>query len=127
MEQLSEIRSWFCILCLWIAAFHLIAAMLRRDVFEFVILYPWNKAMATLYPHEHISPSIQRYTANFQGTWKKVTDVRNKLLGSQEAPDTIEHVFQHLGYDADGIMSDFGEEDITWLNNFDWGSCEIGC
>lgn len=123
---IGRLPWWFRIFYLWIATLHLIAAMLRPDVFKPMILDHWNKAMATLYAHEHISPSIQRCTANFRGMWQKVTDIRNKLAGDQDVPDTNQLFFQHLGFDAGGMMSDFGVDDMTWLNNVDWDSGEIG-
>ena len=125
-ETIGLLPWWYRVFYLHIASQHLIAAMLRPDVFAPTATESWNKAMSALRALEHLSPSVQRCIASFQAMWQKVVAIRSSNFsgGSRgSAPEaasdaSYQHVFQHLGFDTDFL--DFGVENMAWLGDVDW-------
>ena len=115
---------WYRIFYLYVASQHLIAAMLRPDVFAPVVLESWSKAMAALCAHEHLSPSVQQCISTFQTMWQKVTGmpypVGDQAVPPPEGPSNacFQDVFQHLGLETEFPL--FGMENMAWLGNVDW-------
>ena len=114
---------WYRIFYLYVASQHLIAAMLRPDVFAPMVLESWSKAMSALCAHEHLSSSVQRCISTFRTMWQKVTDIH--YPGSDQAlppegPSNawFQDIFQHLGFEAENSL--FSTENIAWLGNVDW-------
>ena len=78
----------------------------------------WDKAIATLCAHEHLSPSIQRCITSFRSTWQKVTDIQNPPI-DQAAPDNFRDVFQNLGFEFED-QTNFDMGDMNSLVGLDW-------
>ncbi|PYH89968.1 hypothetical protein BO71DRAFT_296584, partial [Aspergillus ellipticus CBS 707.79] len=114
---------WYRIFYLYIAVQHLIAAMLRPDLFPDVAHDPWHTAIAALAAHEPPSLSVQRCVVSFRGMRQKVMDIHAARAGlplSAEigSPGAVQDLFQHLGFDAE--FSLFGLEGTEWLNDWEW-------
>ena len=118
---LGVVPWWYRVFYLSIASQHLIAAMLRPDVFRPAVVDHWNKAMEALCAHEHLSPCVSRCISSFRAMWQKVDDIHRPAGdGDQAAPDVFQDIIQHLGFEADDPMFNFGMEDMNWLGPFDW-------
>jgi hypothetical protein len=115
---------WYRVFYLYVASQHLIAAMLRPDVFAPVVLESWCKAHSALCAHEHLSSAVKQCISTFQKMWQKVTDIH--YPGGAQAPpppegpsDTcFQDFFQHLGFEAENPL--FGMDSTAWLDNVDW-------
>ncbi|KAL5044578.1 fungal-specific transcription factor domain-containing protein [Aspergillus fruticulosus] len=99
---------WHRFFYLYITMQHLIAAMLRPDIFGDTVPSLWEKSIALLAAHEHLSVSVRRCLASFQGMWQKVTDIQSfsraySSTQNQALPDLEDaefwDLFQHLGFD----------------------------
>lgn len=102
---------------------HLIAAMLRPDLFGTVVPESWNTAVSVLSAHERLSPSVRRCLNKLQMMWQTVIDIQSPP--THEAPPSsvdyntgLRDVFGYLGFDAQ--MPLFGLDDPAWLDNVDW-------
>lgn len=106
---IGDLPWWYRTFYVYIETQHLIAAMLRPDVFAAAALESWNKAISALYAHEHLSSSAKRRISSFQKMWQKVTDI-NKAGEDQVPPPKapsngdFQDIFQHLGFDADILL-----------------------
>ncbi|KAB8222728.1 hypothetical protein BDV33DRAFT_201157 [Aspergillus novoparasiticus] len=111
---------WYRIFFLYIAMQHLIAAMLRPDVFATVVLESWNTAVSVLGAHEHLSPSVGKCLNKLRLMWGKVNDIQAPM--SHEVLSDCDmgwrDVFQYLGFDAE--MPLFGMDDSAWLGDINW-------
>ena len=116
---------WYRVFYTYVASQHLIAAMLRPDVFASVVTESWSKATTIFSALEHLSPSVQRCVANFQTMWQKVNGIHSSysLGAGQVSPpegpsdSCYQDVFQHLGFDEFPVS---GLENVAWLGNNDW-------
>ncbi|KAL6232753.1 fungal-specific transcription factor domain-containing protein [Aspergillus navahoensis] len=99
---------WHRVFYLYITMQHLIAAMLRPDIFGDTVPCLWDRSIALLAAHEHLSVSVRRCLASFQGMWQKVIDIQafSRAYSStqnQGVPDLEDaqfwDVFHHLGFD----------------------------
>ena len=122
-EGIGILPWWYRVYYLIIASQHLIASMLRPEIFASLAVEFWSKAMSALCAHEHLSPSVKRCIAAFQKTWQKVTDLGH--LGSDQClpPAGIstawfQDVFQHIGFEAENPF--LGIESPAWLDDFEW-------
>ena len=114
---------WYRFFYLHLASQHLIAAMMRSDVFQHMAKDYWEQAMSTLCAYEHLSPSITGCISSFRTMWQKLIDMQGPL-NTQLAPETFHDVFQNLGFEADADqLLNFSMEDTGWaagMFNFDW-------
>ena len=115
---------WYQVFYLWIATHHLIAAMLRPEVFESEGSSYWDKAIETLSHFKHLTPFVPRGIATLRNMWQKVLDI-HKVPDTQPASDSFSDVSQHLGFGVHDIMGNIGVEDLGWLSNFDMDASEI--
>lgn len=117
---------WYRVFYLWIATLHVIAAMLRPEVFESVVSHHWEKAMSLLTAHENICQFLPQMILNFRGMWEKAMEIRN--LPDNQAPpsNAFQDVFQHMGLETPNLMYNFGADDMSWLGNFEWDGPELG-
>ncbi|KEF57497.1 uncharacterized protein A1O9_05414 [Exophiala aquamarina CBS 119918] len=117
---------WYRVFYLWIATLHIIAAMMRPEIFESVVSGHWEKAISLLTAHEHLCQFLPETVVNFRSMWEKVMRIRN--LPDNEVPpaEAFQDVFQHMGLEAPNLMYNFGTEDMTWLGNFEWDDPGIG-
>ncbi|KAL5335751.1 hypothetical protein BJX70DRAFT_401305 [Aspergillus crustosus] len=76
-EQAIPVPWWHRIFYLYIALQHLIAAILRPDIFGDTAPDLWEKGIALLTVHTHLSVSVQKYLESFAGMWRKVLDIRD--------------------------------------------------
>ncbi|KAE8324632.1 putative fungal-specific transcription factor domain protein [Aspergillus sergii] len=119
-DNTGLIPWWYRIFFLYIAMQHLIAAMLRPDVFATVVLESWNTAVSVLGAHEHLSPSVGKCLNKLRLMWGKVSDIQAPM--SHEVLSDCDmgwrDVFQYLGFDIE--MPLFGMSDSEWLGDIDW-------
>lgn len=99
---------------------HLIAAMLRPDVFATVVVESWNTAVSALSAHEHLSLSVGRCLNKLRLMWGKVGDIQASISHEVLADCDMgwRDVFQYLGFEAE--MSLFGMDDSVGLGDIDW-------
>lgn len=117
---------WYRVFYLWIATLHVIAAMLRPEVFESVVSNHWEKAISLLTAHEHFGQFLPETILSFRSMWEKVMEIRNPPDNQVPPADAFQDVFQHMGLEAPNLIYNFGVEDITWLGNFEWDAPELG-
>ena len=110
---------WWRVFYLWIATLHLIAAMLRQDVFESDVSEHWTKALSTLCAHDHLSSFVPLCVAGLQDMRQKVSEIHQRPRG-QLAPDSYQDMFQQLGFETDHTMFNINMDDLSWLGNLDW-------
>jgi hypothetical protein len=110
---------WWRIFYLWIASLHLIAAMLRQDVFGPDVSEHWAKALSTLSAHEHLSAFVPPCMAGFRDMRQKVSDI-HQHPPDQIVPDSYQDMFQQLGFETDNPMLNINMDDFAWLGNLDW-------
>ncbi|KAL1876188.1 hypothetical protein VTK73DRAFT_9626 [Phialemonium thermophilum] len=119
------IRWWHRIFYIYAASQHLIAAMLRPDLFGSAPAEALGGAVALLQKHEHLSPCVGRCVKSFQTQAQKVKSI---FGGPAQATTSVPEVeprpalagfqgftFQDLGFEADNWL--FGMEDMSWLEN----------
>jgi hypothetical protein len=112
---------WYRLFYLWIATLHLIAARLRPEIFEAVVLDHWNKAVALLGAHAHLSPFVPQCIATFKDMWQKVADIHSsKQPSDQFAPEDFHDLFQQVGFDVNDVMLNGAMDDMGWLGNLEW-------
>ncbi|EAW19369.1 transcription factor domain-containing protein [Aspergillus fischeri NRRL 181] len=122
-DKTGLIPWWYRIFYLYIAMQHLIAAMLRPDLFGTVVPDSWNTAASVFSAHEHLSLSVRRCLNKLQMMWQRVIDIHSPP--THEAPPSsmddntgLQDVFGYLGFDAQ--MAPFGLDDSAWLDSVDW-------
>ncbi|KAH1550364.1 hypothetical protein KXX57_009540 [Aspergillus fumigatus] len=122
-DKTGLIPWWYRVFYIYIAMQHLIAAMLRPDLFGTVVPESWNTAVSVLSAHERLSPSVRRCLNKLQMMWQTVIDIQSPP--THEAPPSsvdyntgLRDVFGYLGFDAQ--MPLFGLDDPAWLDNVDW-------
>ncbi|GIJ89473.1 hypothetical protein Asppvi_008415 [Aspergillus pseudoviridinutans] len=122
-DMTGLIPWWYRIFYLRIAMLHLVAAMLRSDVFGTVASESWNTAVSVFGSHEHLSLSVRRCLNKLQMMWQRVIDIHYPP-GNEAPPSRVDYhtglqdVFEYLGFDAHIPL--FGLEDPAWLDNVDW-------
>lgn len=114
---------WIRIFYFYIAIQHLIASMLRPDIFASTVPEAWGTAMAALGAHEPLSQSVTRCMASFRSMWQKVIDINCQETLGQCPPPKVENqvfqdIFEHLGFDID--LPTFDLDNAAWLGNMDW-------
>ncbi|KAF7619593.1 hypothetical protein AFLA_001218 [Aspergillus flavus NRRL3357] len=111
---------WYRVFFLYIAMQHLIAAMLRPDVFATVVVESWNTAVSVLSAHEHLSLSVGRCLNKLRLMWGKVGDIQASMSHVVLADCDMgwRDVFQYLGFEAE--MSLFGMDDSVGVGDIDW-------
>ncbi|PIG81167.1 C6 transcription factor [Aspergillus arachidicola] len=119
-DNTGLIPWWYRVFFLYIAMQHLIAAMLRPDVFAKVVLESWNTAVSVLSAHEHLSPSVGKCLNKLRLMWGKVNDIQAPVTHEvlSDCDMGWRDVFQYLGFDAE--MSLFGMDDSVWLGDINW-------
>ncbi|KAJ5323217.1 hypothetical protein N7476_001817 [Penicillium atrosanguineum] len=127
---------WFRIFYLHVASQHLIAAMLRADLFASLVTESWSSAMTALRAHEHISPSVQRCIAAFERMWSKVMKIQTGLsdgtIGQELQSATLGIGPETDHIDVDEFMQDilrgfesnvesplFALDDVNWFESLD--------
>ncbi|KAJ5119691.1 hypothetical protein N7448_010360 [Penicillium atrosanguineum] len=110
---------WIRIFYFYIAIQHLIASMLRPDIFASTVPEAWGTAMC----YGPLSQSVTRCMASFRSMWQKVIDIIcQETLGQCSPPKVEDQVFQdffeHLGFDID--LPTFDLDNAAWLGNVDW-------
>ncbi|XBQ84228.1 hypothetical protein V6000_000021 [Aspergillus fumigatus] len=122
-DKTGLIPWWYRVFYIYIAMQHLIAAMLRPDLFGTVVPESWNTAVSVLSAHERLSPSVRRCLNKLQMMWQTVIDIQSPPT-HEAAPSSMDYntglqdVFGYLGFDAQ--MPLFGLDDPAWLDNVDW-------
>ena len=117
---------WYRVFYLWIATLHVIAAMMRPEIFESVVSGHWGKSISLLTAHEHLCHFLPETVVNFRSMWEKVMRIRNMPDNEVPPADAFQDVFQHMGLEAPNLMYGFGTEDMAWLGNFEWDDPGIG-
>ncbi|GFF48679.1 hypothetical protein IFM58399_08361 [Aspergillus lentulus] len=122
-DRTGLIPWWYRVFYLYIAMQHLIAAMLRPDLFGTLVPKSWNTAVSVFSAHEHLSLSVRRCLNKLQMMWQRVIDIHSPP--THEAPPSsmdyntgLQDIFGYLGFDAQ--MPLFGLDDSAWLDNVDW-------
>ena len=117
---------WYRSFWLCIASQHVVAAMMKPDVFGDMAPGIWATAIAALQAEEYLSPAIKQQTATWKRIWQKVTELHNpgedQVVPMEVVADPdFQNVFQYLGLGAcDGLP---GLENESWLDgveNFQW-------
>ncbi|GAQ05982.1 hypothetical protein ALT_3303 [Aspergillus lentulus] len=122
-DRTGLIPWWYRVFYLYIAMQHLIAAMLRPDLFGSLVPKSWNTAVSVFSAHEHLSLSVRRCLNKLQMMWQRVIDIHSPP--THEAPPSsmdyntgLQDIFGYLGFNAQ--MPLFGLDDSAWLDNVDW-------
>ena len=113
----NSLPWWHRVFYLFVALQHLLAAMLRPDLFNQLVSENWNTALSTLGAHEHLSPAVKRCVSSFQ----KMAQTLSSLSGGTtdpaayvtEFPDLdIQAFFQQSGLDTQFAFLD--DDKLAW-------------
>lgn len=124
--EIGILPWWDRVVYLYIACQHLLAAMLRPDIFKTVVPGHWRKAMSTLHAHEQLGPAVAACISGFETMWQQITDMQHPTVGSDAGlPSTVfsntnaQDFLQSLGFESDEAFLNFGLES-TDSANFEW-------
>ncbi|KAK3938461.1 hypothetical protein QBC46DRAFT_292403 [Diplogelasinospora grovesii] len=139
-DAIGPVPWWHRIFYLYVASQHLIAAMLRPDVFTAMASDSLRRALSILQGHEHLSPCVGRCIKSFQTLSQKIADIHHHpttaagtggdgvqaVEGQASFPNlnlNFQDVFQGLGFEADNsslLGMGMGMEDMSWLGPEGW-------
>lgn len=116
---------WYRVFYLFVSSQHLLAAMLRPEVFGAQVYELWGTASLNLAAHEHLSPAVKHCSSNFTRLAQRIrnthssTEFASTDHASADAQEegAFQDIFQQFGFDLDGRLFDF-EDSTSWPT--DW-------
>lgn len=118
-EPMCVLPWWYRMFYLHVAATILLAAMQSTDLFTQSVSESWQRTLAVIKRHEHLSSYISQCTSLFQSLSRKASQIRQlgRLDSLEELSDAQFHdTFQEFGFNTDSFL--FDDPNDSWLSGF---------
>lgn len=131
--RLSVLPWWYRVFYLHVACQHLVAAMLRPDVFAPTVTESWTSVTAALQAHEYISPCVKRCLRAYERLWTNVMEINCPFgaTGANQEDQTGDSIQGQYTLQMDQFLQDvlqgfdFEPEAMHNLNRWDMLDLDI--